>query len=68
MPFTSPTATRRVWSCSAGFAGHGGDNLLIGGEVRYQSGRRELPLEVGFVGDRIDLGGFTYQAVFQVRF
>jgi hypothetical protein len=39
---------------------------LLGGEVRYQAAKGELSED--FVGDRIDLGGFTYQAVFQVRF
>jgi hypothetical protein len=36
--------------------------------VRYQWADVTLPDEVGFVGDRLDLGGFTYQAVFQIRF
>jgi hypothetical protein len=44
------------------------DSFLIGGEVRYQWAATDLPSEVDFVGDRLDLGGFTYQAVFQVRF
>jgi outer membrane protein W len=51
-----------------GLRGPVGDNLLIGGEVRYQWADVTLPGEVGFVGDRLDLGGFTYQAVFQIRF
>jgi len=51
-----------------GVRGPVGDNFLIGGEVRYQWADATLPADVGFVGDRIDLGGFTYQAVFQVRF
>ena len=51
-----------------GLRGPVGDNLLIGGEVRYQRADVTLPGEVGFVGDRLDLGGFTYQAVFQFRF
>jgi len=36
--------------------------------VRYQWAAATLPADVGFVDDRIDLGGFTYQAVFQIRF
>jgi outer membrane protein W len=51
-----------------GLRGPVGDNLLIGGEVRYQRADVTLPPDVGFVGDRLDLGGFTYQAVFQLRF
>ena len=51
-----------------GLRGPVGNNLLIGGEVRYQWADVTLPSEVGFVGDRLDLGGFTYQAVFQFRF
>ena len=51
-----------------GLRGPVGDNLLIGGEVRYQRADVTLPSDVGFVGDRLDLGGLTYQAVFQVRF
>jgi len=49
-----------------GIRGLMGDNFLIGGEVRWQSAEGSLPND--FVGDRIDLGGFTYQGVFQVRF
>jgi hypothetical protein len=45
-----------------------GDNFLIGGEVRWQRGDAELSPEVEFLGDRIDLGGVTYQAVFLFRF
>jgi len=51
-----------------GVRGPVGDNFLIGGEVRYQRADTRLPADVGFVGDRLDLGGFTYQAVFQIRF
>jgi hypothetical protein len=40
----------------------------IGGEVRYQSAQGELDPDQGFAGDEIDLGGFTYSAVFKVRF
>lgn len=44
----------------------GGHKFLIGGEVRYQKAEADLGSE--FVGDKIDLGGFTYSAVFQFRF
>jgi opacity protein-like surface antigen len=43
-----------------------GDNFLIGGEVRYQRADDDLPDD--FVGSKIDLSGFTYQAVLQFRF
>jgi len=49
-----------------GLRGRVSDSMVIGGEIRYQWAEGELPNE--FVGDRIDLGGFTYQAIFQVHF
>jgi Outer membrane protein beta-barrel domain len=45
-----------------------GDVFAIGGEVRWQRGDAHLSEAVDFVGDRIDLGGITYQAVFHFRF
>jgi hypothetical protein len=45
-----------------------GDAFSIGGEVRWQRGDAALSEDVEFVGDRIDLGGVTYQAVFHFRF
>lgn len=42
------------------------DRFLIGGEIRWQ--RAEGELSEDFVGERIDLGGVTYQAVFHFRF
>ena len=42
------------------------DRFLIGGEVRWQ--RADGSLSEDFVGERIDLGGLTYQAVFHFRF
>jgi len=42
------------------------DNFLIGGEVRWQDADGELSTD--FVGERIDLGGITYQAVLHFRF
>ena len=38
-----------------------GASTMIGGEVRYQRADAELPAE-DFLGDRIDLGGLTFQA------
>lgn len=43
-------------------------NWNIGGEVRYQSAQGELDPDQGFAGDKIDLGGFTYSAIFKVKF
>jgi hypothetical protein len=43
-------------------------NWTIGGEVKYQSAQGELDPDEGFAGDKIDLGGFTYSAVFRVKF
>ena len=41
--------------------------VLLGGEVRYQKAEgTDLP--DGFLGDRIDLSGFTYQGLVQFRF
>ena len=42
-------------------------NFSIGGEVRYQRAEGELDPDL-FNGDRIDLGGLTWQAVLQFRF
>jgi len=43
-----------------------GDGFLVGGELRWQ--RADAPLHEDFVGERIDLGGLTFQAVFHFRF
>jgi hypothetical protein len=40
----------------------------FGGEVRWQNAKGDLPTDQEFAGPRIDLGGFTYNAVFSVRF
>jgi outer membrane protein W len=40
----------------------------IGGEIRYQSAKGNLPGDQGFAGSRIDLGGFNYLLTFNVRF
>ncbi len=44
------------------------NSFLLGGEIRYQKADGDLSPDVGFVGDKIDLSGFTYQAVMQFRF
>jgi hypothetical protein len=47
----------------------GTDKFLLGGEVRWQTGDAELPTgPEGFISDRIDLGGFTWSGLLQVRF
>lgn len=42
-------------------------SMMIGGEVRYQQADAELP-EDAFLGDRIDLGGWTFQGTLTWRF
>jgi opacity protein-like surface antigen len=44
-----------------------GDSFATGGEVRYQKAEGSLPLDQ-FLGDRIDLGGFTYSWTMQFKF
>jgi hypothetical protein len=40
----------------------------VGGEIRYQSAKGDLPSDQGFAGTKIDLGGFTYTFTVNVRF
>lgn len=40
----------------------------VGGEIRYQAAEGDLPSDQGFSGSKIDLGGWTYAATFNVRF
>jgi len=40
----------------------------FGGEVRWQRATGDLPPELGFAGDKVDLGGWNYLATFNVRF
>lgn len=42
-------------------------NFMLGGEVRWQDAKADLNTE-DFLGDTIDLGGFTFQANFTWRF
>jgi opacity protein-like surface antigen len=45
------------------------DNVLIGGEVRWQRADGDLPDDTDeFLGDKIDLGGISYSATLQFRF
>jgi hypothetical protein len=50
-----------------GVRGRVADALLIGGEVRWQSGEGDLPPD-DFLGDRIDLGGTSYNFTIGVMF
>jgi Outer membrane protein beta-barrel domain len=44
-----------------------GASMMLGGEVRYQKADAELPVD-DFLGDRLDLGGLTFQANLTWRF
>ena len=44
-----------------------GASTMLGGEVRWQSAEADLP-EDEFLGDHINLGGFTFQALLTWRF
>jgi hypothetical protein len=43
-------------------------NVGVGGEIRYQSAKGTLPASQTFAGPKIDLGGFNYLFVFNIRF
>jgi hypothetical protein len=43
-------------------------SVSIGGEIRYQYAIGDLPLDQGFSGTTIDLGGFSYLATVKLRF
>ncbi len=42
--------------------------LQVGGEIRYQNAKGNLPESEGFAGSKIDLGGFSYLLTFAVKF
>ena len=44
-----------------------GASMMLGGEVRFQKADTELPAD-DFLGDRLDLGGLTFQANLTWRF
>jgi outer membrane protein W len=44
------------------------DQFDIGGEIRWQSAKGDLPADQTFAGPRIDLGGFNYLFTFNIRF
>jgi hypothetical protein len=43
-------------------------SVSLGGEVRYQHAVGDLPLDQGFVSDKIDLSGFSYLFTVKLRF
>jgi outer membrane protein W len=45
-----------------------GRAFAVGGEIRYLRADTKLDPAVGFIGDRLDLGGVTYQTNFVIRF
>jgi opacity protein-like surface antigen len=45
-----------------------GDKWSVGGELRWQDAKGDLPQEMGFAGDKIDLGGMNYLVTFKVKF
>jgi outer membrane protein W len=40
----------------------------VGGELRYQSAKGDLPVDQDFSGNKIDLGGFSYTFTINIRF
>jgi hypothetical protein len=44
-----------------------GASTMLGGEIRYQNAEADLP-EEDFLGNRLDLGGLTFQALLTWRF
>lgn len=44
------------------------NSWAVGFEIRYQSAQGELPVDQGFSGTKIDLGGFSYLGTFKLRF
>lgn len=45
-----------------------GDQVGVGGEIRYQSAEGTLPTSKGFAGTKVDLGGFNYLFTVNIRF
>lgn len=45
-----------------------GDAWNLGGEIRWQRAIGNLPADLGFAGNKIDLGGVNYLATLRVRF
>lgn len=45
-----------------------GDGVYIGGEFRYQDATVDLDPALGFAGNRLDVGGYSGLATFQIKF
>ena len=45
-----------------------GHTLGVGGELRWQAAKGDLPTDQDFAGTKIDLGGFTYTFTLNFRF
>lgn len=45
-----------------------GDVWALGGEIRWQSAEDDGLFDEGFLGDKIDLGGWTFNVTFGIRF
>jgi hypothetical protein len=45
-----------------------GSKAGLGGEIRWQGGKGDLPAALNFAGPKIDLGGFNYLFTFNVGF
>src|SRR5262249_3692258 len=45
-----------------------GDTMLVGGEIRWQRAEGDTSKEVGLLGTKIDLGGFTTSFTMHFRF
>lgn len=52
----------------AGLRGAVGDHWMVGAEIRWQHADDDGLLQEGFLGDRIDLGGWTTSFKFHFRF
>ena len=74
--FSDGSISRNTYEASGATAGpvilggvaFQGRSFGAGGEIRWQSAQGELPADQFFSGDKIDLGGFTYNATFKIRF
>lgn len=40
----------------------------LGGEIRWQAAKGDLPQDLGFAGSKVDLGGVSYLATFNIKF
>jgi hypothetical protein len=52
----------------AGLRAPVGDLWTVGGEIRWQAGEGDGLLDEGFLGDKVDLGGWTTSFTFHFRF